>query len=477
MPPAAPTDHPIPRVQRSWWLEEALAADPGTPCPPLVGDTDADVVVIGGGYVGMWAAYQIKERDPSLDVVLLEQDICGSGPSGRNGGFVGGWWEDIHEWMHRFGANEAMEMALTMDRSVSAIGEFCERHGVDAWWRARPEVTAATAAAHEGAWRPGMEAAERLGFGDAMRELSREEVRAICDSPTFRTGFLVEHAGTVQPARLARGLHRVILERGVRVHEHTAVRRLEASGSPVVAVTPMGSVRAKDAVLAINAWAGAWKEHRRTLAVRGSYMVMTEPAPERLAEINWTGGESVRDLRSTLNYLRTTPDGRIAFGAAAISPTTSGRVTAAYDYDDRALRITARSLVRMFPTFADVPIAAGWGGPIDVSGTYLPFFGTWPSGRVHYALGFTGNGVAPSHLAGNVLAELATGQRALYSRLAVARYRPPTFPPEPAKSAGMAVINVALRRVDDAAERGERAGWVWRFLSRLPRRLGYNLGP
>lgn len=474
MPRTAETQ--IPRVRRSWWLEEALAADPGEPCPPLAGDTTAEVLVIGGGFTGLWTAYHLTERAPDLDIVLLEQDICGGGPSGRNGGFVNGWWEQLDELVRRFGANPAMELVLTASRSVEAIPAFCERHGVDAWWTDAPELAVSTAPAHDGAWRAAMEAASTIGFPDVFQELTREEVRAICDAPGFRGGMLTMDAGTVQPARLARGLRRVLLERGVRIHEHTPVRRLEA-GPPAVAVTASGSVRAREVVLAINAWAGTWKQHRREIAVRGSYIVMTEPAPDRLAELGWTGGQPIRDMRSTLHYLRTTPDGRIAFGAAAISPNWTGDIGPSYDHDERALRTAAHDLVTMFPSFRDVSIAAGWGGPIDVSALYLPFFGSWPSGNVHFALGFTGNGVAPCHLAGHVLAEKVTHERGLFSRLAIARYEPTRFPPEPLKSAGVAVLNAAIRAIDDAAERDERPNLLARLVGRIPRMLGYNLGP
>ena len=475
--PTATTPEPhVPRVHRSWWMEEALAADPGAPCPPLRDRIEAEVLVVGGGYTGMWTAHHLKERRPDLDVVLVEQDVCGGGPSGRNGGFVNGWWEGLEVWAERFGDADAMEMGLTAARSVAAIPAFCARHGVDAWWTDAPEMAVSTSPFHDGAWRPSIETAERLGVGDVFDELTPEDVRRICDSPTFRGGVLTADTGTVQPARLARGLRRVLLEQGVRIFEGTAVRRLEA-GPPAVATTDAGSIRAREVVLGINAWAGTWPRYRRNLAVRGSYIVITEPAPERLAEINWTGGNPIRDLRSSLHYLRTTPDGRIALGAAAISPSSGARIGPAYDHDEAALRLAVRGLHRMFPNFRDVPIAAGWGGPIDVAPLYLPFFHSWESGNVHAALGFTGNGVGPCHLAGHVLAERALHEEGLFSRLAVARYTPPSFPPEPVKSIGMRIVNAAIRRIDDLAEEGKRPGLLTRLLGRAPRLLGYNLGP
>ncbi|HXF36727.1 MAG TPA: FAD-dependent oxidoreductase, partial [Actinomycetota bacterium] len=303
-----------PPARRSWWLEEALAADPGEPCPPLAGRTRADVLVVGGGYTGMWSAWFLKEREPALDIVLLEQDICGGGPSGRNGGFVNSWWNGLAEYARRLGDGDALALCRAGAESVREIGTWCEERGVDAWYVRGGDLGVSVSPAQDDRWRGTLEAAARLGVSEAFSELSPEEVRARCRSPLFRGGVLVHDAATVQPARLARGLRRALLERGVRIFEETPVRRFRA-GPPAEAETPLGSVVAERAVIAVNAWGIHWRRFRPYLAVRGSYIVLTAPAPDRLAEIGWTGGEAIWDLRSSLHYLRTTPDGRIAFGA------------------------------------------------------------------------------------------------------------------------------------------------------------------
>ena len=164
----------------------------------------------------------------------------------------------------------------------------------------------------------------------------------------------------VQPARLARGLRRVLLERGVRIFEHTPVTRL-SSGSPFLAQTPGGSVRAGRAIVGLNAWARHLAAFRRSLMVRGTYMVITEPAPERLAEIGWTGGEGLYDLRTALHYLRATPDGRIAFGGAGLRVTSTRRVDVRFAYDERSVRELVEDLHAWFPPFRDVPLDCGMG--------------------------------------------------------------------------------------------------------------------
>lgn len=468
-----------PDLGRSWWLREALALAEfaGEPCPPLHGDITADVVILGGGYTGMWTAYYLKERDASTDVVLLEADICGGGPSGRNGGFVNSWWSGLDELCDRFGDDAARALCVAGSDSVKGIGAFCLEHGIDAWFTQEGDIGAATSSATYGEWASNLRAAERLGLTGILRELSSDELRERCDSPTFLGGVIDLDAATVQPARLARGLRRVLLERGVRIFEGSPVTRFGA-GATAVAETPGGAVRAGSAVIALNAWAAAWKRFGRLLTVRGSYIVLTAPAPDRLKEINWTGGEGIWDFRSALHYLRTTPDGRIAFGIGGMQPGLARRIGPRFAYDDRAVRICTGDLHLMFPTFRDVPIDSAWGGPIDVAGHHLPFFGSLDRGNVHYGHGYTGNGVAPSHLGGRILSALAIGadEPELFA-LPVVRERPMRFPPEPILSPAAFVMNEAIRRKDEAEDRGEAPGPLIDFAARLPRRLGYNLGP
>jgi glycine/D-amino acid oxidase-like deaminating enzyme len=466
-----------PDTGRSWWLREALAADPGEPAPALAGDATADVVILGGGFTGMWTALHLTDREPGLDVVILEQDICGGGPSGRNGGFANSWWSGVSELTERFGDEDALAMCRAGGRAVDGIEAFCRDHGVDAWFTRAGDVGVVTNAPHDGAWQETVRAAERLGEPDRFTVLTADDARKIADSPMFRGGILDRDGVTVQPARLARGMRRVLLERGVRIFEQSPVSRFGA-GSPSVAETPGGAVRAGQAVIALNAWASAWKRFRRTVMVRGSYIVLTAPAPDKLEEIGWTGEESIWDFRAALHYLRTTKDGRIAFGLGGMQRGLARTIGPSFAHDDRAIRVTAEDLWRMFPTFRDVPIDAAWGGPIDVAGHHIPYVGRLDPGTVHYAHGFTGNGVGPSHLVGELLAMRVLGAHdpALES-LPIAAVPPLRFPPEPFRSPGALVANTAIRHKDEAEDRGEEPNPLVDFLAKLPRRLGFNLGP
>jgi glycine/D-amino acid oxidase-like deaminating enzyme len=473
---------PLPRqADVSWWMEEALAdpafADANVPQPSLAGSTTADVVIMGGGYTGLWTAWFLKEREPDLDVVLLEAETCGSGPSGRNGGFCYGMWEDLETLVRFFGDEDAVRIAEVAQRSVDEIEAWATARCADIWFTTAGHLTAASSPAQEGRWRSLVDEAGRLGVADGrFIELSAHEVRERCDGPVWGGGLLQPDNATLQPARLALALRAAALERGVRIHERTPVTRF-APGPPVRVEAPEGSVTAERGVLGLGAWASSLPRFHRAIVPRGTYIVLTAPAPERLAEIGWTGGEGLADWRTALRYLRTTPDGRIAFGAAAATAGLGTGLGPRLRYDERAVASVVEDLHRFFPSFADVPLEAAWGGPMDVTGRHLPFFGTYPGSALHYGIGYTGGGVGPCHLGGKILAALALGVQDEHTALPLVGLEPMRFPPEPLLSAGAAITQGAIVRADEAEDRGARADPVTRLLASMPRRFGYELGP
>jgi glycine/D-amino acid oxidase-like deaminating enzyme len=470
----------LPRpADRSWWLEEAFALPEfaGEPCPPLGGDARADVVILGGGYTGMWTAWFLKERDPGIDVVILEADICGGGPSGRNGGFCNALWEEADILIREVGEELALQTCLVAERSIEGIREWCEANGVDAWITPGGHMGVATSEVQDDGWRDVVDAARKLGAAEGrFVELTAEEVRVRCESPVFRAGVLTPRTTIVQPARLARGLRRVLLERGVRIYEGSPVARFRG-GPPAEVVTRGGSVRAEHAVLGLNAWASQLPRFRRIVMPRASYIVITEPAPEKLEEIGWTGGEGIYDFRTALHYLRTTPDGRLAFGAGGSRAGIGTGLGPRLRYDERSIERLMHDMHRMFPSFRDVRLEAAWGGPIDVTGLHLPSFGTLPSGNVCFGHGYTGGGVGPCHMGGQILSGLALGVEDEYTRLPLVGIEPRRLPPEPLLSVGAAIVQESIVRKDEAEDDGRRPNPFVDFLARLPRRLGYNLGP
>jgi glycine/D-amino acid oxidase-like deaminating enzyme len=450
--------------RHGWWIEEA-----GTPLPlpALHGDARADVLVVGGGFTGLWAAWHLSQAGAS--VILLEADRCGLGPSGRNGGFVSTLALNAPSLRAAFGAQRAAELVAASIESVRAIGVWCAVHDVDAWYRAAPHWLVSCAPAQDGA---GADAVD----GHEVVALSAAQARERCGSPLFRGGVEARTGATVQPARLAFGLRERLLARGVALHEGSPVRALRVGAGGVEARTAGGGVaRAGAAVVAVGCASGTLRPLRRRLTVASSHIVLTEPVPDVIDALGWSGGEAISDGRALLHYFRTTRDRRILFGWAGGRMAAGARPFGRMEVDAQVVAQARADLVRFFPALAGRAIARAWGGPIDVSPTHLPAVLTLPGGRAFAAFGFTGNGVGPSHLAGRALAALAQGSDDPAGRLALVDPPARTVPPEPLRIVGATVLRGALVRAEGAAERGARADPLSRALAALPERLGVHI--
>jgi glycine/D-amino acid oxidase-like deaminating enzyme len=448
-----------------WWIAEAGAPPPR---PPLAGDFGADVLIVGGGYTGMWTAWQLLCQDPDLRVVLLEAGRCGFGPSGRNGGFLESMWFSQHAMASQFGAGPARAVAETSRESVPLVGDFCEAEGVDAWYRPASMLIVSTAPAQDDV---GAETVD----GEEVFALDREQLRARCASPVFRRGVEQRTNATVQPARLAFGLRERLIGRGAQIFEGSPVGALRTTSNGVVAETASGRVTARHAVVAVNAASGRLRPLRHRLTVGSSHIVLTEPVPEVLEELGWTGGEAITDGRALLHYTRTTRDGRIAFGWAGGRMAAGSRTNGRMEVDPEVVDQARRDLVRFFPQLEGRRIEHAWGGPIDVAPTHLPSVVTLPGGRAHAAFGFTGNGVGPSHFFGRILASLALDRRDDLSRLPLVDPPARHVPPEPLRIAGAAFLRRALIRKEAAEEAGETPDPVTKALAELPGRIGVRI--
>jgi glycine/D-amino acid oxidase-like deaminating enzyme len=452
-----------------WWLEEA--GGPLETAPPLEGETEADVAIVGGGYTGLWTALALKERDPGLDVVLLEADECGRGPSGRNGGFVHGYWSYLPRLRNDFGDERALEVARITEAIVPGVRAFCEAHGVDAWLREGGMLRVSATPSQDAGVDEDVDTVRALGVPEEAVPLTGEELAERIRSARFRKGVFWRDCATVQPARLVRGLRRVAAER-IRLHEHSRVNRIEDGR----VATDRGSVRAKDVVVAVNAAAAGWKPIRRQLTVFGSYVVLTEPVPELLEQINWTGGEAVIDGRMFIHYFRTTNDGRVLMGSGSGPIGFGGRIDRRF-FEDRATVARAEQGLRyLLPDLAEAKITHAWGGPIDVSSDHLPFFGTVPGKRLHYAAGYSGHGVGPSWLAGQILSRLVLGVDDELTRLPFVTRRVPKLPPEPVKRLGGGLVRASILACEEAEEAGRKASLPARAGAALPRLLGLRIG-
>jgi glycine/D-amino acid oxidase-like deaminating enzyme len=427
--------------------------------------------VVGGGYTGLWTALALKEREPGLDVVVLEADECGRGPSGRNGGFLHGYWSHLPRLRERFGDAGALAVARAAEAIVPGVRGWCEARGVDVRFREGGLLRVSAAPAQDASVERQVAAARELGVSEEAVGLAGEELAERIRSPRFRKGVFVRDCATVQPARLVLALRRVVAE-AARLHEHTRVTRV----SEGLVETRQGRVRAKEIVVAVNAVAAGWKPLRGRLTVFGSYVVLTEPVPELLEEIGWTGGEAVIDGRMFLHYFRATQDGRVLMGSGSGPIGFGGRIDGRFTEDEPTAARAERGLRKLLPGLADARITHAWGGPIDVSSDHLPFFGTVPRTRIHYGAGYSGHGVGPSWLGGQILAGVALGVDDELTRLPLVTRRVPKLPPEPIRRLGGGVVRASILACEEAEEDGRRGPLPARVGAALPRLLGMSVG-
>jgi glycine/D-amino acid oxidase-like deaminating enzyme len=386
-------------------------------------------------------------------------------------------WFSLPNMRERWGDEAALGVSRAAEEAVATIGSFCESEGVDAWFRHGGYLQVSTAAAHDHTWRDVLDACREVGAEDAVQPLDAEEIAARCASPAFRGGAFYPDSATVQPARLALGLRERLIATGVGLYEHSSVRSLRAFPGGVEARTATGRVRARSAVLAMGGAAARRRGPlRHRLTVTSSHIVLTEPVPDVLEEVGWTGGECITDCRTMLHYFRTTPDGRIAFGLGGGRISMGGRLDGRAEVDPEVVALAGERLRHYFPALEGRRIEYAWGGPIDVSPTHLPFVRPLRSGAAFAAAGYTGNGVGPSAMVGRVLASLALDRRDEHSRLAIVDSSPQRVPPEPFHWIGGSAIRRGIMTKEKAECEGREPRLVSRALARVPELIGFHIG-
>jgi len=451
---------------RSLWLEQALSGEGEADALPLAGDCRADVCIVGGGFTGLWTALAVKEHDPTCDVVLIEADICGGGASGRNGGFLLTWAAKFLTLEALFGIADALAVVAASEDAVEAIDAFCRRHGIDAQFRRDGWLWTASNAAQLDAWRSTTTALERHGLA-LFREVDRNEVRRLSGSVRHLGGVFAPNNATVQPALLVRGLRRVALEQGVRIHERSPMVHLRC-GRPPRVETPAGMVTAERVVLALNAWSGVVPELARLAVVVGSDIVATEPAPDLLRRLDLDCGLAISDSRLFTHYYRTTPDGRMIFGKGGGTFALGSRLDGLYEGESRFRPTLERALEWFYPEFAPIAKPVTWSGPIDRTMSGLPLFGRLRRcPDVLYGFGYSGNGVGPSYVGGRVLASLALERDDQWSRMPLVNAEAGRFPPEPFRHMGARILRGALARKERAEDEGRAPRRVDVLLSGL----------
>jgi glycine/D-amino acid oxidase-like deaminating enzyme len=454
----------LPGGEPAWWLRDA---DDGDRSAPLDRDLEVDVAIVGGGFTGLWTALALRALPEPPRVALFEAEFCGWGPSGRNGGFCHGYWSYLPTLRDLFGDEAALRLCAAGDRIIPGIRSFLADRGEDAWLREDGLLEVSAAPSQDG---------EIDGQAEAAREVGHPEEAELRESPgispRFRRGVFFRDGATVHPARLVRALRRASLADGVELYEGTRAH-LRADGT---IDANSRTVRARDVVVATNAAAAEWRPVRGRLTVFGSYVVLTEPVPDLLREIGWTDGLGIYDARMFLHYFRTTNDGRVLMGSGSGPIGFGARIDDRFTHDAATAGRAEEGLRRLLPALAGVRVEAAWGGPIDVSADHVPFIGTVPSTRIHYALGYSGHGVGPTWLAGHVLASLVAGLDDEWTRLPLVDRRVARVPREPVRRIGGGAVRAAILALEEAEEHGRRANPIAQGVAAVPRLLGMKLG-
>ena len=422
--------------------------------PRLDGDADADLVIVGGGYTGLWTAVLAKERDPDRTVLVLEARRVGWAASGRNGGFCEATITHGEENGERRWPEEAEELARQGLANLDEMEATVARYGMDADFERNGSLVVATEP-HQVEW---------LG----EHALDADATRALVNSPTYLAGEL-NPRGTaiVHPGKLAMELARVATELGVQIHEFTPVKRLE--DGPTL-VTARGKVTARKVALGTNAFPALLKRNRLMTVPVYDYVLMSEPLSDtQMDAVGWGGRQGVVDSSNQFHYYRLTADNRILFGGYDAIYHPGRKVRRAYEDRPESYEKLASHFFTTFPQLAGLTFTHRWAGAIDTCTRFCAFFGTARGGDVAYALGFTGEGVGATRFGANVMLDLLAGEDTERTRLRMVRERPTPFPPEPIASAGIAAVRWSLDRAD---HRNGRRNALLRTLDAL--KMGFD---
>ncbi|HEX6024718.1 MAG TPA: FAD-dependent oxidoreductase [Solirubrobacter sp.] len=443
---------------RPFWLTA-----PRESSPPLAGITDADVCIVGGGFTGLWAALYAKELDPGRDVVVLEAQTAGFGASGRNGGFVvASLTHGIDNGLARFADEMPTLERLALSNFDGLVADL-DRYSIDCDFEPTGDLLALTDPYQE-PWLH-EEAKTLRRFGHEVTVFDAAAMQAEVASPTY-LGGVWDHTGSgiVDPGKLAAGLREAAVSAGVRVYEHSPVEDIT---DELHVLTGLGRVRARRVLLATSAYPPLVRAIRRYVVPVYDYALMTEPVD--LSSVGWKHRQGIGDGGNQFHYYRLTKDNRILYGGWDAVYRFGGPVGARYDDHDPTFATLSQHFFHTFPQLEGTRFTHRWGGAIDTSSRFSVFFGSSHGGRLTYATGYTGLGVAASRFGGRTALDLLDGRDTEATRLRYVRTKPIPFPPEPLR---WAVVQFTRNRLAAADRNDGRRGLWLKTLDRLG--LGFD---
>ena len=451
-----------------YWLDTDLRPEP---LPPLQENREADLLVVGGGFTGLWTALQAKERNPNRRVVLVEANTIGWAASGRNGGFCAASLTHGYDNGATHLPEENDRLAQLGRENLDAIEAAVAKYGMDVEFERTGELDVATEDYQVAELREAHDPDSGFIFFD------QEQLATMVKSPTYKAALWdSREVAMVHPAKLCWELLRVIRELGVEVFEGTKVTSVtdrkttvevttESTGEAGTAgggsVAGRGSgaaassrssstITAKRVALATNVFPSLLKRVSLHTVPVYDYALMTEPlSDEQMAAIGWEGRQGIGDCANRFHYYRLTADNRILFGGWDAVYHFGRQVSWKYDQRPETFETLAEHFFATFPQLVGLKFTHKWGGPIDTCSRFFSFFTSAYGRKVAMAAGFTGLGVGASRFAGTVMLDLLSGEDTELTELEMVRRLPLPFPPEPAAWLGIKMTTNALVKADE----------------------------
>ncbi len=443
-----------------WWRS---LGGPPPPRPPLAGPTQADVAIVGAGYTGLWTAYYLKRADPSLRIVVLESEVAGFGASGRNGGWVSGFFSGPPRVYERDGGREGFAaLQRAMFDTVGEVENVLAEHGIDADLVRAGQLTVALNGAQAEGLRAHVAAGHEHGLGpEDLRELSAAELSERVRVAGAYGATFSPHVARVHPAKLLTGLAAAVEGLGVVIHEGTPVREIR----PRAALTPAGTVEARWVVRATEGYTASLRGLRRALVPMNSSMIVTAPlAPGVWEEIGWEGCEVISDGAHVYVYMQRTEDGRIAIGGRGVPYRFGSRTDGRGETAAATVAGLREKLEEMFPALAGVEVDHAWSGVLGVPRDWCVSIDADPASGLAWAGGYVGQGVAAANLAGRTLCELILGAGGELGRLPWVGRRPRRWEPEPLRFGAIHGVYSLYRQADRIERRSRRPSRLGRLV-------------
>ena len=457
---------------QSPWFKEALELEGKLKINQLNTKETADICIVGGGYTGLWTALKIKEKDPKVNIIIIEKDLCGSGASGRNGGCMIPLSSKFPAMEKIVGTKDAIRMVKASEEAINKISDYCKLNELDAQIRINGIIYSATNNKQSGCF-DNLTNQLKDNKINSWEKLSKEKIQKLTGSNRNIDGYYSPIGGSLQPALLVRGLKKIAERKGIKIFEHSEMISYE-DNNKVKVKSNSGEIECKKLIVAINAWTPSFFSFlSRSVVLVSSDMIISEPINKKLEKLNLKNGIVVLDSNLFTHYYHSTIDGRLMFGKGGNTFSFNNKVIESFDGPSSIEKFLKKSLINFFPSLKNTKITQSWNGPSERTKTGFPFFGYHPKNKnIIYGFGYSGNGILPTYVGGEILSSMALEEKNEWTSSNFCKGPIKLFPPEPFRWIGAIIIRNAVRRKENAEQHDRNPSWIDKKLSKLATSIG-----